>query len=253
MASSSQVRRSRREQLETQRLAQFKKERRIRITIVVVGLVILFTVIAVFVYGYLSSRDDQAAQTGGTVPPGANSGHNGMMLAPETKGVPTLEIWSDYNCTACKSAHMTLNATLEQAVTDGKANVVLHQKSGNWASSWNANLGAACADIQGKFTDYNHQLYLNQPSDESGFTDTMLRETIPDAIGLYRDDLTTFQTCFDTKAAGQFVDAQQTAALKANITSTPTFVLDGKNITSTLYNQKTGLFDPDLLRTALGM
>jgi len=245
MASSSQVRRSRREQLQAQRFTEAKKERRTRIIFASVGVVVFALVIGLAIWGYVGTK----SQTGTDVPPNATSAGNGILLSPELKGVPTLEIFSDYNCSACKSANLTLSAVIDQAAKDGKVNVVTHALIGVGATSRDAAVAAACSDFEGKFVDYHNQLYINQSTD--GFDSTMLRETIPDAVGLYGDDLATFQTCFDTKATGGFVDDEAAYAAKQKVTSTPTFWLDGEKINDKIYNTNTGTYDPDLLRPLL--
>jgi len=248
MASSSQNRRSRREQLQAQRFAEAKKERRTRIIFTTVGIVVFAVVIGLAVWGYMG----KVTEGGTEVPPNANSARNGIFLAPELTGVPTLDIYTDYNCAYCKSANLTLSAVIDQASTDGKANVVIHSLSAS-TNSRNADIAASCADTVGKFVDYHNQLFINQSSDGSGFDSTMLRSTIPDAVGLYGDDLATFQTCYDSKATGGFVDDQAAFAAKQKITTTPTFLFDGTKINDKILNTVTNTYDPDLLREQLGM
>jgi len=248
MASSSQTRRSRREQLEAQRFAEAKKERRTRIIFTSVGVVVFAVVIGLALWGYMAT----VTKGGDEVPPNANSAQNGIFLAPSISGVPTLDIYTDYNCTYCKSANLTLSAVIDQASSDGKVNVVVHSLSQS-SNSRDADIAAACSDTVGKFVDYHNQLFINQSSDGNGFSSTVLRSTIPDAIGLYGDDLTTFQTCFDNKATGNFVDDQAKYAAKQKITGTPTFLLDGEKINDKIINTTTNTYDPDLLREQLGM
>jgi len=248
MASSSQNRRSRREQLQAQRVAEVKKERRTRILFTTVGVVVFAVVIGLAIWGY-----QRTVTEGGTqVPPNANSAQNGIYLAPPISGAPTLDIFTDYNCTFCKSANLTLSAVIDQASKDGKVNVVVHSLSAS-TNSRNADMAAACADTVGKFVDFHNQLFINQPTDGSGFDSTMLRTSIPDTVGLYGDDLTTYQTCLDNKATGNFVDDQAAYAAKQKVTSTPTFQLDGVTINDKIVNTTTNTYDPDLLRAQLGI
>ncbi len=247
MASSSQSRRSRREALEAQRLAQARKQRRNKIVGVAVGVVVLVVVIGLAIWGIIAATN----KGGNEVPPNANSGKNGIWLAPPTDGAPTLEIFSDYNCPNCKTAELTMTQTMDDLASAGKINLMVHSLQFEHASSHLAAVGAACADYAGKFADYNLQLFLNQSTDGSGFTSTMLRETIPAAIGLTGTDLTTFQTCLDNQATGNFVDDEAAYAAKQKVSSTPQFRLDGKDITSQIYNTSTKSFDVDLLRSVV--
>jgi len=248
MASSSQNRRSRREQLQAQRFAEAKKERNHRIMFTSIGVVVFAVVIGLAIWGYMGT-----VNKGGTlVPPNANSAENGIYLAPAATGVQTLDIYTDYNCAFCKSANLTLSAVIDQASKDSKVNVIVHSLSAT-TNSRDADIAAACSDTVGKFSDYHNQLFINQPSDGSGFTSTMLRSTIPDAVGLYGDDLATFQMCYDEKSTGGFVDDQAANAAKLKITSTPTFLLDGTKINDQIVNTTTNTYDPDLLREQLGL
>jgi len=246
MASSSQTRRSRREQLQAQRFAEAKKERRTRIIFTTVGVVVLAVVIGLAIWGYMAT----VTKAGTEVPPNANSAQNGIYLAPAVDGAKTLDIFTDYNCTYCKSANLTLSAVIDQASSDGKVNVIVHSLSAS-DNSRDADIAAACADTVGKFVDYHNQLFINQSSD--GFSSTLLRSTIPDNIGLYGDDLTTFQTCYDTKATGGFVNDQAKYAANQKISNTPTFLLDGVRINDQIVNTTTSTYDPDLLREQLGI
>jgi len=247
MTTSAQVRRSRREQMELQRLAEARKERRNRIVFVGLGVLVLIIVIAIFVYGYVSASKSGGSET----PPNANSGQNGILLAPATKGVPVLDVFTDYNCPHCMSADLTLNAVLKQAADQGYATVVMHTMSFEASSSRPAAIAASCADFVGKFFEYNNQLFRNQS--QNGYDTRMLTVTVPDAAGIYREDLTTFQTCVDKQSTAKFVDNMQTYASKQKVTTTPTFLLDGKDVTMQLYNNTSGTYDPDLLRQVLKM
>ena len=248
MASSSQVRRSRRDQIQAQRLADARKERRNRILFVTAGVVVLAVVVAVAIGGYIRS----STPTGGTiVPPNANSAKNGIYLAPPTNGAQTLDMFVDYNCTACKSANLTLSAVMDQAAQQGKVNIIIHPLSFEGATSRIAAIAASCADTVGDFTAYHNQLFISQSS--SGFDTDTLRQTIPNTIGMSPTDTTTFQACFDNQSTGKFVTDTQTYGGKEKVTSTPTFILDGKNITTQLYNNNTKTYDPDLFRSLFNL
>jgi len=230
-----------------QRMAEAQKERRNRIIFVTIGVVIFALVIGIAIWGIVASQ----TKSGTDIPPNTDADLNGIMLAPRVDGAPTFEIFSDYNCSACKQADLTLGAVLKQASDTGKVNVILHGLS-NYTTSREADIAAACADFQGKFWDYHNQLFINQGT--SGFDDTMLTVTIPDNIGLVGDELTAFQTCVSTQATGSFVDDEAKYASKRGVGPTPSFFLDGTSVPSTdLYNTNTNSYDPDKLREVLGM
>jgi len=241
MASSSQVRRSRREQLEAQRLEAAKKERRNRIIFVGVGMLVLVGVIGVAIWGFINS----ASTASGTVPPNANSARNGIYLAPPVDGKPVFEEFIDYNCTHCKTASLTLSTAMETAVANGEVNVIIHPMSFFADTSRNAALAATCADTVGYFNQYHKQLFINQAT---GFDSTTLMTTIPTAIGMTPSELTSFQTCFNEQSTSKFVTDVQTYAGRQGITSTPSFLLDGENVGTKIWNDQTLQYDPDLFR-----
>lgn len=252
MASSSQSRRSRREQLMAQRVAQAQKERNLRIMFVAVGVVVLALVIGVAIWGFSSQNNGGNSNNSVVnVPPNSDPDKNGIVLAPVKSGIPTLEIFSDYNCSVCRGADLTLNAVLQQAVESGTANVVFHALSLLTNTSRDAAIAATCADFQGKFFDYHNQLFLNQSG--TGFDNTTLTETIPGIVGIEGDALTEFQSCVNNKDTGGFVDAEEAYAAKQNATTPPTFLLDGVNVGTQIWNANTKTYDPDNLRALLGM
>ncbi|MDR2896290.1 MAG: DsbA family protein [Propionibacteriaceae bacterium] len=244
MPTASETRQSRRASLEAQRLAAAAKQRRFRIILVTSGVIVLAVVLVIAIIAIIGAQN----KGGADVPPNANSAKNGIWLKPPTEGAPTLDLFSDYNCTNCKSAELVLDAQLDSLTDEGKVNVLVHSMQFEGATSRIAAVAAACADYSGNFADYNQQLFINQSTDGSGFTDTMLRETIPANIGITGSDLTQLQSCIDTTATGNFVDAQDKYANQQGVSRTPTFLLDGEDIASKIFNEDTGSYDADLLR-----
>ena len=246
MASSSQVRRSRREHLESQRLAKAKKERRNKILFTAGGVLILILVVAVAIWGVVSATKG----TGTEEPPNATTGGNGIHLNPWTDGAPTLEVFSDFNCGTCRTTHLAWGSIFEQVASEGKANVVFISMSFVAESSRPAAIAAACSDFQNVFPEYHHELFI---SANEGLDTVMLRETIPAKVGLTGEALTAFQTCVDTQATGGFVDKQAAYANQEKVIATPVFHLDGEDISTQLWDSNTKRYDPDLLRELLGM
>ena len=247
MASSSQVRASRREQLEASRLAQAQKERRARILIVGAGVVLFAIVLGLALWGFLAGN----AKSGNGRPPNSTAAGDGILAAPLVPGVPTLEIYTDYNCAYCQSSHFTLSALIDDAVDAGTLNVIYRARVSLHASSRSAAMAAACADVQGMFQAYDDALYRNQSSD--GFTTNTLLVTIPEHIGLTGEALSEFTDCFGESRMSSFIDAQVAQAAKQKVNQSPTFFLNGEDITIPIFNENTGTYDPDLLRAVIGL
>ncbi|MCL1907225.1 MAG: DsbA family protein [Propionibacteriaceae bacterium] len=242
MTSSSQVRRSRRETLEAQRLATARKERRNKILFTSAGLLVFAAVIGVAIWGFMGTATDG----GDATPPNAVSDH-GIAVVPLKDSIPTLEIFADYNCNGCRSAHLTLNTLLEEYTEEGKINVVVVMLN-FLDNSRQPAIASACSDFYDVFPQYHHELFTAAPD---GFDSELLRETIPEKLGLTGVELLDFQTCIDTDATGAFVNSQSKYAGKKGVSSTPTFLLDGENIGEKIFNQNTGTYDPALLKAIL--
>ncbi|MDR0488310.1 MAG: DsbA family protein [Propionibacteriaceae bacterium] len=245
MTSSSQVRRSRRESLDSQRIEKAKKERRNKILFAIAGVIIVGAVIGTAIWGIVSTQN----KSGTELPPNNAHGH-GIWLAPPVDGLPTLEIYSDYNCGVCASAHRTLNAVLNEAIEQKKVNVMVISMSFVAETSRQASIASACADFQGAFPKFHDQLFLHA----SGGLDYEDIDTIvPEAAGLTGDALTNFSTCLNNQDTGSFVDAEAAYGAKNKVNATPAFRLDGVDVREQLFNTNTQTFDPDLMRKLLEM
>jgi len=246
--SESQGSRSRREELERARLAQAAKERKLRIGMVSGGLVIAIAVIVVAVVAV------NRASTGGVAAPlHGDAGQTGIVFPDATAlqaGAPTLEIFTDFQCPICKDYETGLADTIQKIMDDGSAKVVFrtmtfldgnlsssNSAAGNPKSSNRAAIAAACADtIPGNFYyPFVRAIFDNQPTTEGdGYSDTVLRDTVPGTVGITGADLTTFQQCYDKRQTGTFVQAVNDSATAAGVRGTPTFRLNGTNITNDL-------------------
>ena len=246
MSNNSTGRQSRREQLETQKIDQAQKDRRNKILYVIAGIVIVGAVVGVLIWGILSTRTGESNE-GQVTPPNAD-GKNGIYLAAPIDGVPTFELFSDYNCHGCRSAHLTLHAALEQAVADKKLNVKIVSMSFLTETSRSAAIAAACSDFQGIFPEFHNQLFI---AAEDGLTMDEIKTVVPERLNMTTDEIATLHTCFDTSATGSFVTSQSAYANSQGVTGTPAMHLDGEDVQGKLFNTKTGTYDPDLLRALI--
>ncbi|MCL1922988.1 MAG: DsbA family protein [Propionibacteriaceae bacterium] len=256
MASSAQDRRSRRESQQAHRLAEARKQRRNKILFTIAGMLVLACVIGIAIWGFLTAgpKEPNPTSTGtGTatgetnLPPNA-VGNHGIAMAEMNQDIPTLEIISDYNCGACRAAHLTLNTALNEYVEAGKINVVITSVNYQGGYSLTAAVGAACADFQGAFPAYNHEVFL---ANEEGLTKELIRDTVPAKLGLSDEQLENFQTCVDNENTAGFVNSQTDYALAKGLNVTPRFLLDGDNVSDKIIHPTTGAFDVDRLRELL--
>ena len=91
---------------------------------------------------------------------------------------------------------------------------------------------AACAATVDHYKEYSLEVYNNQAVQEvprsEGYSDKLLRETIPATVGITGDKLTSFQSCYDGRATQEFVKATDKGTYADGVTSTPSIAVNGK-------------------------
>lgn len=225
---------SRREQLRQAQLAKAKSQRLNRI-IGIGAAVLAVVVVAVFAAVFIQQAGmDQAASS--TVPPNATEAKDGIVVNPgkAVDGAPVVGLYMDYQCPVCKQFDTLYGPALTSLAESGEINLqyrtmtFLDNNLSN-DSSIRAGIGAACADVQGAYSDYHDEVFANQPAVEGdGYEQSLLRDTIPATIGLTGEKLTGFQQCVDDKATKAFVDGTNEAAFAAGVNGTPTLMVNGK-------------------------
>ena len=229
---------TRREQLRLQQEAAAKRQRQMRI-IGVASAVLALGLIAVVV-GYLINQNHNKSTVAASqaIPVNANADHTGIVVPGTTAakaGAPTLVEYQDYQCPACKQYYDIYGKIIDSLVNKGELNLeyrtmtFLDVNLRNDAST-RAAVAAACADNVGAYQKYHDAIYANQPAQEGvGYTDQQLRVTFAAQAGISGDLLTKFQQCYDARATSKFVTGVDDAAGKANVTSTPTYRVNGKD------------------------
>jgi protein-disulfide isomerase len=238
---------SRREQLRAQREAELKAAQAKKRVQVGLGIVAGVVVISLVVWAVFTFKDTIGATN--AVPAHANGDKSGIVVNPgkAAKGAPLLAIYQDYQCPICKEYHTVFGTKLREAADAGK--IQLEYRTMNFLdtnlsndASTRASVAAACADNVGAYAAYYDALYDNQPAKEGdGYTDEMLRVTIPAQIGITGDKLSGLQKCYDTRATLQFSNGTNSMAASAGFTSTPTYTYNGKDITKALTPDPTSI------------
>ena len=253
-----------RHRLRAEQAAKAAKKRRNRIigaAIVVIALVTAVTVGVVLLQsqpvsvstgdGVPGSTPGATGQAGGgpVQPPNANSAGTAIVVNPgkAPDSAPLVEIFFDYQCPNCHAVETQLGPTFESLADAGtirleyRAMTFLDQNLRNDSSSRPA-IAAACADTVGAYSAYHDQVFANQPAQEGdGYSDALLRETIPAAVGLSGDNLASFQRCYDQRATGAFVTKVAEQALADGVNGTPTVHVNGKDLDFTKLADPTGL------------
>ncbi|MEL4356896.1 MULTISPECIES: DsbA family protein [unclassified Luteococcus] len=232
---------NRREQLRLQQEAEAKRARTMRI--VTIGALVLALAIAAIVGTVLwnNHRTKAAQVTAQGTPPNANADKSGITVNPgkAKDGAPTVSLFFDYQCPACKQLEASHGKFFESLASKGEINfeyktmTFMETNLANTASS-RAGIGAACADKAGAYTSYHNAVFANQAAQEikgsEGYSDELLRTTIPQQVGITGQKLTDFQACYDNKATEGFVKGTNEKAAEAGISGTPSITVNGKKL-----------------------
>lgn len=244
---------NRREALRQAQAAQAAHQRRMRTILVVVSSVVALAIIVVVVLaatGRLGSGKDEptAVVTGlgeQITPPHANADGTGIVSPIGTNdSAPTLVVYEDYQCPICQTYESHYGKTFDSLASSGRLRIEyrtrtfldrnlksLNDSKGVPESSKRAAMAAACADQVGKFQEYHDAAYAKAPEEEGdGYSVQKLRDEIAADAGITGDDLTTFQGCVDQNQTRTFVENVEQAGVDAQVNSTPTFMVNGKQV-----------------------
>ena len=245
MASSTAS--NRREQLRRQQEAQARQKRFNRIVGIVAGAVAL-VLVGVFGWVFVQTMRTNAPSGDGSsaaalVPPNVNADSSALVVntTPAPEGAPVVTVYLDYQCPNCKVFEEDYGAMLEEEANAGTwtlQNSTLTFMNNNLqnTASIRSAYAAACSAFSGPatYSAYGKAVYANQAVQEirgsEGYSDELLRETIPAQVGITGDALTQFQSCYDNQSTKGFVETVEKAAYADQVTGTPTIAINGKII-----------------------
>lgn len=139
----------------------------------------------------------------------------------------TLIEYSDFQCPACKAYYQTVNQISEE-YKDSLRVVYRNFPLANVHK--NATLAAQAsyaAHNQGKFWEYHDLLFQNQ---ESWAAEGNPRAKFEEYATELELDIELFKLDMESEETKNFVESQRQEALNAGANSTPTFVLNGKQL-----------------------
>jgi len=209
---------------------------------VIIGAVVAAVVILAVVVAIVLGRPDSSGTAGSSTPVGVTGGKGGGIFvnsATAKSNAPTLDVYEDFQCPGCAQLEAKVGAELTSLAKAGAVKLVVHTLSflddnlRNDSSSRAAN-AAACAADAGKFLEYHGAVFAAQPAEEGlGYTDAQLTEFAKSA-GITGAALTTWQKCSDSGQHDQYVTDVQDASSRAKINNTPTYKLNGQDVTKTV-------------------
>ena len=186
---------------------------------VVVGVVLIMLVPTL-----LSKQTDTSAAIPASV--SAEDGY-GIVFNKELTDAPFIEIYEDFQCPACARFESIAGEYIEELITTKKAKVAFHTLSFLGGESQIAANAAACAADEGKFLQLHKTLMANQPSENSGAWTSSYFSTLGLGLGISSPE---YDKCVaDNKYMGWVKNVAEEGA-KRNINSTPTVLINGKEI-----------------------
>jgi protein-disulfide isomerase len=172
----------------------------------------------------LSKQTDTSAAIPASV--SAEDGY-GIVFNKELTDVPFIEIYEDFQCPACARFESIAGEYIEELITTKKAKVAFHTLSFLGGESQIAANAAACSADEGKFLQLHKTLYANQPSENSGAWTPSYFSTLGLGLGISSPE---YDKCIaDDKYMGWVKNVAEEGA-KRNINSTPTVLINGKEI-----------------------
>lgn len=225
--------------------AERRRERLIR---VIGGLVVALVVVGLLAIGFLSGGKQEAGSEppkpdpNAALPTGVQSDTYGVpygsgWTASNAAQLPTLELWEDFQCPACKALDEAAGADIRKVANDGlvkllwRSTTFLERKfpeSNN--SSSRATSAWGCAIDAGETGDYHDGVFAMQPETEGvGYTDDQLK-TLGSQVGITGEALTTFESCVDEGKYLAWSANGYQKFIEAGITGTPTALLNGAQV-----------------------
>ena len=231
---------SRRATLRQQQEAEERARRtkRIMLASIGIGAILIIAIVAIVASQLLNRGGESAGEQ--LTPPNASGEHGVYVQAkPPVDGIPHVVVWGDYQCGGCAANDQLYGPVIDELVTSGDITAEVRQahfidRQAARGPSKRAAMSAAAADEVGFFDAYHQSLYINQ---QSGYTDQVLRELIPEAIGMSGDDLDRFQDRYDAYSFEEWVDGAHQLFTDSGVNSTPSYYVGDERLV--IYDQET--------------
>jgi protein-disulfide isomerase len=233
--------RTARERLAAERKRQAARAKQRRLLAVVLGAVVavaLVVVVTVIVLDQRGKRDQTAAPYTGPQAPLSRQADGSIVMAKAGVTGPTLEIFEDFQCPACKQFEESTGKTVKQLASEGKVKVVYYpfhlfgeQREPIKGNSMRSAAAALCVPAD-KWLSYHDALFKFQPQEGSdGFA-------TKDLVAWGKDVGVTdagFEKCITDQQKKPQVESMTKYALETRkVNSTPTVFLNNRKLENEL-------------------
>jgi protein-disulfide isomerase len=189
----------------------------------VIGMVALVVVVGAS-FSYFGSKGSTTAAIPSSV---SKTDGYGIVFNADVPNIPTIDVYEDFQCPVCARFEAINGITLEKAIEEKKAKVVYHVLSFLGTESILAANASACAADEDKFLAFHKAFYTNQPAENAGAINATFLKALGASIGITSEK---FAKCVDDGGYYDWVKNVGEAGSKANVNSTPTVFVNGKEI-----------------------
>lgn len=236
-----------------------KRQRKIRI----IGGLVVVSVMAALIAIPLLTNKEAIVPTDAALPKSVTPDTYGVKVGPawtatDADKIPLLQIWEDFQCPACAGFEDASGEAIQGLIDAGKVRVEYrptifldknlmssNTAAGNPDSSQRATMGFGCAADADAAEKYHAGVFNSQPAEEgAGFSnDTLV--SIAESSGITGSALDTFKDCLSSEKYAGWVANSYAAFDSEGVSSTPTGLLNGTELTGEV------LFDPTQLTAAI--
>ena len=242
---------------EARAASEADERRRERLIRIIGTLAVVLVVGGLLAIGFLAGRDNSTASgsvdapkpdPNAALPQGVTGETYGVpygagWTSPDEAKLPTLEIWEDFQCPACKAVEASSGEGLQALADAGKVKLLYRPATfldnglaqanlanGNPNSSARATSAWGCAVDQGKAGEFHSAVFDAQPTDEGvGYSDQTLID-LGTQVGVA--DPAAFTTCVQEGTYLSWAANSNQAFSDAGVGGTPTGYLNGVELNS---------------------
>lgn len=203
-------------------------------------------IVAAVVIGVLVQHSRSSTENAKVVNPVSAVGPNGGVLVGDQNAPATITEFGDFQCPVCRELQQLWGPTVEQLVQQGKVKfefVGLEFLDQGTTESLRSAAAGVCAADANKFLDFYNALYDGQASGEnSGFLTNDQLVKFGTSVGITDP---AFARCVRSGKYTGWVTKNTDATSQRGVTSTPTVLLNGKQISNSVAS------DPQSLTNAV--
>jgi protein-disulfide isomerase len=196
------------------------------------------------VAGFLFSRSSSPTETAKVVKPASAVGPNGGVLVGDATAPVTITEFGDFQCPVCRELQQLWEPTLQSLIQQGKVKfefVGLQFLDQGTTESLRSAAAGVCAADANKFIDFYNALYDGQARGEnSGFLTNDQLVKFGTSVGITDP---AFARCVRSGKYAGWVTKNTDTTSQRGVTSTPTVLLNGKQISNSVAADPQSLTD----------